>query len=60
MIDPILEMLGIIGLELAQPETLGELIPELLKVFVAIGMLLAIIKLFKFIISLVMGKPRML
>ena len=59
MIESVKQLLGIVGLELARPQTMGELIPYLLEIFVAIGMLLAMFNLFKFLVSLVFGKPRM-
>ena len=60
MTDTITQMLGIMGLDKAPPETLAELIPYLLHVAVGIGLLVAIFGMFRAIVmSIINGKPRM-
>lgn len=58
MVDQIAQLLGIIGFDAPQPQTMAELIPYLLHAGIAVGLLVALIKMFKSIIALLMGHPR--
>ncbi len=60
MIETLAQFFGIIGLDMAPPQTLGELIPYLLQVFLAFALLAAIFRLFRSIVmALVTRNPRL-
>lgn len=57
MVEQLAQLLGIIGLDITPPETMGELLPYLFMVFLGFALLGAIIRLFRFFASLIM-RPR--
>lgn len=60
MTDLVAQWLGIVGMDGPPPETLAELIPYLLHVFVGIGITVAILRMFKAVImALVTRNPRL-
>lgn len=59
MIDILAQFFGIIGMEITPPETFSELIPYFLQVVLAIGLIVAIFRLFRGIINgLITRNPR--
>lgn len=58
MIQVISEFFGIIGQDIAPPETLAELIPYLLQVFLAFALVGAIFAMFRAIIYGLTGRGR--
>lgn len=53
------QLFGIIGFDIAPPETFSELIPYFLQVAVAIGLIVSILRMFRGIINgLITRNPR--
>lgn len=60
MIDILVQMLGIIGVGMAPPQTMSELIPYLLVVFTGFCLMAAIFRLFRSIVmALITRNPRL-
>lgn len=56
MVDTLAQFFGVIGLNTTPPQTMAELIPYLLTVFLGIALIAAIFKMFKGIVMFLMGK----
>ena len=60
MVDILAQWLGVIGLDGPLPATFSELIPYLLYVFVGIGLMVAILRMFRAVVmALVTRNPRL-
>lgn len=60
MVESLARFLGIIGLDMAPPETFGELIPYLLIVFLGFGLLSGVFSMFRYVATwLTTGRSRL-
>ena len=60
MTDLVAQWLGVIGMDGPVPQTLAELIPYLLHVFVGIGLTVGILRMFRAVVmALVTRNPRL-
>ncbi len=56
MIDTLAEFFAIVGLDITPPQTMAELIPYLLTVFLGFALIAAIFRMFRAIVTAIVGR----